>query len=231
MKRFLIDTAVEKAEGTQTWFVDAETEQEALDKFSSGAGDLYESNVEVTRCGEPEISGEVPLDDFGRFAEQPPVAQPAPVQIQKSCKVCTHEQRDYLDMTGPCKTCRFYSNFASTTPPAAQPAREQEPVAWMTQARNFVNLMEFTEAQAKLYGWTPVYIYTTRSTQGEHMTHTINSTHTAAVATDYYWIPIDANTPRGVKLQLLGNGGVAAYGNYQGAPFWSHWAPLPKRKD
>ncbi len=74
-------------------------------------------------------------------------------------------------------------------------------------------------------------IYTTRNTQEEHMTHTINSTHTAAVATDYYWIPIDANTPRGVKLQLLGNGGVAAYGNYQGAPFWSHWAPLPKRTD
>jgi hypothetical protein len=73
-------------------------------------------------------------------------------------------------------------------------------------------------------------IYTTRNTQEEHMTHTINSTGTAAVATDYYWIPIDANTPRGVKLQLLGNGGVAAYGNYQGAPFWSHWAPLPKRK-
>ncbi len=65
----------------------------------------------------------------------------------------------------------------------------------------------------------------------EIMTHTINSTHTAAVATDYYWIPIDANTPRGVKLQLLGNGGVAQYSNYHGDAFWSHWAPLPKRKD
>ncbi len=75
MKRFLIDTSVENAEGTQTWFVDAETEEEALDKFSAGGCDLYESNVEVTRCGEPEISGEVPLDDFGRFAEQPPAAQ------------------------------------------------------------------------------------------------------------------------------------------------------------
>ena len=61
--------------------------------------------------------------------------------------------------------------------------------------------------------------------------HTINSTHTAAVATDYYWIPIDANTPRGVKLQLLGQGGVAQYSNYHGDAFWSHWAPLPKRKD
>ena len=62
------------------------------------------------------------------------------------------------------------------------------------------------------------------------MTHTINSTHTAAVATDYYWIPIDENTPRGVKLQLLGKGGVAQYSNYHGDLFWSHWAPLPKRK-
>jgi hypothetical protein len=75
MKRFLIDTSVENAEGTQTWFVDAETEEEALDKFSAGGCDLYESNVDVTQCGEPEISGEVPLDDFGRFAEQPPSAQ------------------------------------------------------------------------------------------------------------------------------------------------------------
>ena len=33
----------------------------------------------------------------------------------------------------------------------------QEPVAWMTQARNFVHVMEFTEAEAKLYGWIPVY--------------------------------------------------------------------------
>jgi hypothetical protein len=33
----------------------------------------------------------------------------------------------------------------------------QEPVAWMTQARNFVHVMEFTEAEAKLYGWVPVY--------------------------------------------------------------------------
>ena len=65
----------------------------------------------------------------------------------------------------------------------------------------------------------------------ELVTHTINSTHTAAVATDYYWIPIDENTPRGVKLQLLGQGGVAQYSNYHGDAFWSHWAPLPKRKD
>ena len=39
---------------------------------------------------------------------------------------------------------------------AEQPA-QQEPVAWMTQARCFVDLSEFTEAEAKLFGWKPVY--------------------------------------------------------------------------
>lgn len=62
------------------------------------------------------------------------------------------------------------------------------------------------------------------------MTHTLNSAHTVAVAIDTYWIPVDKNTPRGVKLQLLGHGGVATYGNYHGDKFWTHWCPLPKRK-
>lgn len=63
------------------------------------------------------------------------------------------------------------------------------------------------------------------------MTHTINVTGTVAVATDYYWQPIDTNTPRGVKLQLLGKGGVAVYGTWNGKdPFYTHWAPVPKRR-
>lgn len=63
------------------------------------------------------------------------------------------------------------------------------------------------------------------------MNHRINTDKTVAVATDYYWIPIDADTPRGVKLQLLGSGNVAVYGAWDGKnPFWTHWAPLPKRR-
>lgn len=62
------------------------------------------------------------------------------------------------------------------------------------------------------------------------MSHTINSDRTAAVSTEYYWIPIDENTPRGVKIQLLGAGGVAIYGTYNGRDkFFTHWAPVPKR--
>ena len=63
------------------------------------------------------------------------------------------------------------------------------------------------------------------------MTHTLNSDKTVAVAVDTYWIPVNSNTPRGVKLQLLGKGGVAAYGHYDGKnTFWTDWAPVPKKR-
>jgi hypothetical protein len=124
MKRFLIDTSVENAEGTQTWFVDAETEQEALDKFSSGNCDLYESNVEVTRCGEPEISGEVPLDDFGRFAEQPPAAQPSPT-VQEPVVMPENW------FSGMPEEYRKEA-WRVANPPAAQPA-VQEPIGYLFQ--------------------------------------------------------------------------------------------------
>jgi hypothetical protein len=66
------------------------------------------------------------------------------------------------------------------------------------------------------------------------MTHTLNTDKTAAVAQDFYWLPIDKDTPRGVKLLLLGRGGVASLGHYHhkagDTQFWTHWAPLPKRQ-
>lgn len=63
------------------------------------------------------------------------------------------------------------------------------------------------------------------------MTHTINSNRTVAVATDYFWQPIGADTPEGVKLQLLGKGGVAVYGTWNGKDtFYTHWVPVPKRR-
>ena len=62
-------------------------------------------------------------------------------------------------------------------------------------------------------------------------THTLNSARTVAVATDVYWMPIDKDTPRSVKLQLLSIGGVAQYGSLNGdMSFYTHWAPLPKRR-
>ena len=82
--------------------------------------------VYLTAGGSPEIKfddgshGTYMLREFAElFGYTTPPA--APVQDQKSCKLCTHEQRHYMEMTGPCRACRFYSNFASATPPA-QPA-------------------------------------------------------------------------------------------------------------
>lgn len=67
MTRYLISTNVDNAEGTQTWYVDASTEGEALTKFKAGAGEIYSTEVEVTSLGEPAIAGIVDDDDTGEF--------------------------------------------------------------------------------------------------------------------------------------------------------------------
>lgn len=59
----------------------------------------------------------------------------------------------------------------------------------------------------------------------------LSSCGTVAIDPVYHWKPI-SSCPRGVKVQLLGKGGVAQYGIYNGDPFWTDWAPLPtNRKD
>ena len=62
----------------------------------------------------------------------------------------------------------------------------------------------------------------------------LDSTKAAVVSTEYYWIPIDASTPTSVKILLLGRGGVASLGQYFHRPnetqFWTHWAPLPRKR-
>jgi hypothetical protein len=64
--------------------------------------------------------------------------------------------------------------------------------------------------------------------------HKLDSTKAAVVSNDYYWIPIDASTPTGVKILLLGRGGVASLGQYIHRPgqtqFWTHWAALPRKR-
>ena len=56
----------------------------------------------------------------------------------------------------------------------------------------------------------------------------LNSDGTVAVDPEYFWRPL-ATCPRSVKVQLLGEGGVAVYGMYDGQDsFWKFWAPLPK---
>ena len=62
------------------------------------------------------------------------------------------------------------------------------------------------------------------------MTH-FNSTRTVAVADDYEWQRMNT-CPVNVKVQLIGKGGVAVYGQWDGKePFWIGWAPAPKTPD
>lgn len=61
--------------------------------------------------------------------------------------------------------------------------------------------------------------------------YVLNTARTAAVSTTQFWEEM-TSCPRGVKVQLLGKGGVAVYGLYDGRnPFWTHWAPVPKRRE
>lgn len=61
------------------------------------------------------------------------------------------------------------------------------------------------------------------------MNYKLNSEGSAAVALDYYWQPMHT-CPRGVKVQLLNEGGVAVYGQYKvGEDLWQGWAPMPRK--
>jgi hypothetical protein len=59
-----------------------------------------------------------------------------------------------------------------------------------------------------------------------------SSTNTSvAVDRGYYWQPM-TTCPQGVKVQLLGQGGVAIYAQYVGKDtFWTGWAPLPNKPE
>ena len=59
----------------------------------------------------------------------------------------------------------------------------------------------------------------------------LNAEGSVAVSTEVYWNEDMRQCPRGSKCQLLGAGGVAVYGSYDGAPFWVGWAPVPKRRE
>lgn len=57
----------------------------------------------------------------------------------------------------------------------------------------------------------------------------LNRDATVAVSPTYTYNEDMSQAPRGVKLILLGQGGVAQLGEYNGDPFWIGWAALPRR--
>ena len=56
----------------------------------------------------------------------------------------------------------------------------------------------------------------------------VNNTRTAAVDQTRYWLPVNSDTPRGVKMLLLTRYGVAHIGHYTGQYDIVGWAALPK---
>lgn len=60
----------------------------------------------------------------------------------------------------------------------------------------------------------------------------VNASNTAAVAQDFYWIPVEQTPPpMGVKLLLINQKlGVACMGDYHSSHGWTHWQGLPKFK-
>jgi hypothetical protein len=58
----------------------------------------------------------------------------------------------------------------------------------------------------------------------------LNSDKTVAVSMSWEWQPMET-CPRGVKVQLLTEHGVAIYGVYRGGPGHLGWAPVPRRPD
>jgi hypothetical protein len=67
MKRFLIERSIASAEGTQTFWVDADSEEDALARHDAGEGGMYASECEVQSLGEPVVAGETGKDDYGDF--------------------------------------------------------------------------------------------------------------------------------------------------------------------
>ena len=59
--------------------------------------------------------------------------------------------------------------------------------------------------------------------------HKISSDGAALITTNCKWIPIDENTPRGVKMMLINKKyGVAQVSVYLNTDdYFTHWFPLP----
>ena len=65
MKRYLLQCLIREAGGTQTFYVDAKSEADALAMHARGESDIYLSECEVLSISEPELIGDTALDDYG----------------------------------------------------------------------------------------------------------------------------------------------------------------------
>lgn len=65
------------------------------------------------------------------------------------------------------------------------------------------------------------------------MTHHINRDGKVAVSGDVYWLPIDASTPRNVKVLAIAresSGCLSVAEIHTHETWYTHWHPLPRFK-
>jgi hypothetical protein len=56
MSKYIVTVDVIHATGTQSWEVEADSPQDAIDKYNKGGGDFLFEDIEVTDLAEPDIN-------------------------------------------------------------------------------------------------------------------------------------------------------------------------------
>jgi hypothetical protein len=154
LKRFLIKTSVENAEGSQTWYVDAENEAEALQKYNNGkCCDIYANEVEVTWLGQPELEGETTLDDFGDFGDKA-LAQPEQEPVAHCTVKPLRGDESYPKTEIIWVKGRPVAGPLYTTPPQRKPLSDEEYSAFAETytGADGLDCVDFGRAVARHYG-------------------------------------------------------------------------------
>ncbi|WP_313707922.1 hypothetical protein [Atlantibacter hermannii] len=84
-KRFLFTATVKHVEGYQTFFVDAETQEEAEAGIENGNGQIYEHELEVTDLDDFILDRVTTTDDFGDY---PPISEADLVRMEYNAALC-----------------------------------------------------------------------------------------------------------------------------------------------
>lgn len=94
-KKYLVCADIESAQGSQTWTVEAETEEEAIEIMNGGGGEFDCEEVEVTALGPYYIGGEEEIEPEEKPTDSDkPVWQPRMMGPRKitviSCSECPY---------------------------------------------------------------------------------------------------------------------------------------------
>ncbi|WP_313471264.1 hypothetical protein [Atlantibacter hermannii] len=84
-KRFLFTATVKHVEGYQTFFVDAETLEEAEAGIENGKGQIYEQELDVTDLDDFILDRVTTTDDFGDY---PPISEDDLVRMEYNSALC-----------------------------------------------------------------------------------------------------------------------------------------------